>query len=73
MSSALFDIDLGRNPANFQPLTPLFPGARGRGVSRSSRHHPWRSDFTYAEFYARAAGWLRRWRREASARATRWR
>ena len=61
----LYDTDLPRTPANFQPLTPLdVPGRVGRGLSRPHRDHPWRAASTYAEFYARS-------RRLASALAKR--
>ena len=65
MSSTLFDVGLDRNPANFQPLTPLHFLARAATVfpDRPAVIHGARA-FTYAEFYARA-------RRLASALARR--
>ena len=39
-----YDIDLDRNPANFQPLTPLsFLERAAPRVPRSHRDHPWRA------------------------------
>jgi fatty-acyl-CoA synthase len=65
MPSTLYDIDLDRNPANFQPLTPL------SFLERAAAVHPDRTailhgagTWTYAQFYARA-------RRLASALAGR--
>src|ERR1700758_5321408 len=60
-----YDTDLDRNPANFQPLTPLSFLARAAEVypDRTAIIHGARS-WTYAEFYARA-------RRLASALARR--
>jgi fatty-acyl-CoA synthase len=60
-----YDIDLDRNPANFQPLTPLTFLERAAAVFSDHTaiiHGPLRR--SYAEFYARA-------RRLASALATR--
>ena len=38
-----YEIGLAKNPANFQPLTPLdLPGARCRGVPETRRHRAWR-------------------------------
>src|ERR1041385_8757250 len=54
MSNA-YDIDLDRNPANFQPLTPLTFLERAAAVyprHTAIIHGPLRR--TYAEFYARA-------------------
>jgi fatty-acyl-CoA synthase len=55
MTNSIYDIDLDRNPANFQPLTPLSFLARAAAVF--PRHtaivHGARS-WTYREFYARA-------------------
>src|ERR1700758_2082963 len=50
-----YDTDLDRNPANFQPLTPLSFLARAAEVypDRTAIIHGARS-WTYAEFYARA-------------------
>jgi fatty-acyl-CoA synthase len=55
MTSTIFDRDLDRNPANFQPLTPLSFLARAAGVfgKRTAIIHGARS-FTYGDFYARA-------------------
>src|SRR3954452_7425909 len=50
-----YDVDLDRNPANFQPLTPLTFLERAAAVYPKHRaivHGPLRR--TYAEFYARA-------------------
>jgi fatty-acyl-CoA synthase len=62
---SIYDRDLDRNPANFQPLTPLSFLERAAQVFPD---HPaiihGRRTFTYAEFYARA-------RRLASALAER--
>src|SRR4051794_22254622 len=60
-----YDVDLGRNPANFQPLTPLTFLERAAAVYPKHTaiiHGPLRR--SYAEFYARA-------RRLASALAKR--
>src|SRR5512144_5884 len=60
-----YDIDLDRNPANFQPLTPLSFLERAAAVFPAHTaiiHGPLRR--SYAEFYARA-------RRLASALARR--
>ena len=50
-----YDTDLDRNPANFQPLTPLSFLARAAAVypDHPAVIHGARS-FTYREFYARA-------------------
>jgi fatty-acyl-CoA synthase len=55
MTSTIYDRDLDRNPANFQPLTPLSFLARAATVfpQRTAVVHGARS-WTYAEFYARA-------------------
>jgi fatty-acyl-CoA synthase len=60
-----YDIDLDRNPANFQPLTPLTLLERAAAVypDHTAIIHG-RRRFSYAEFYARA-------RRLASALAKR--
>src|SRR5271166_1830519 len=60
-----YDTDLDRNPANFQPLTPLSFLARAAAVypDHPAVIHGARS-FTYRDFYARA-------RRLASALARR--
>ena len=60
-----YNIDLDRNPANFQPLTPLTFLARSASVfpSQMAVIHGSRR-WTYAEFYARS-------RRLASALAQR--
>src|ERR1700745_621569 len=53
--SKIYDIDLDRNAANFQPLTPLTFLERAAGVFPDRRaviHGAQR--FTYAELYARA-------------------
>ena len=50
-----YDIDLDRNPANFQPLTPLTFLERAAAVFPEHTaiiHGPLRR--SYAEFYARA-------------------
>src|SRR6516164_11578017 len=53
--TTIYDIDLDRNPANFQPLTPLSFLERAAAVfpQRAAIVHGARS-WTYAEFYARA-------------------
>jgi len=50
-----YDTDLDRNPANFQPLTPLSFLARAAAVypDHPAVIHGARS-FTYRDFYARA-------------------
>ena len=65
MPSTLYDLDLDRNPANFQPLTPLSFLERAAAVhpDRAAIVHGARS-WTYAQFYARS-------RRLASALAGR--
>jgi fatty-acyl-CoA synthase len=65
MTTTPYDIDLDRNPANFQPLTPLTFLARAASVfpDHGAIIHGQRRS-TYAEFYARA-------RRLASALAKR--
>src|SRR5690348_3367152 len=65
MAQTPYDTDLDRNPANYQPLTPLGFLARAAGVFPQHTaiiHGPLRR--TYAEFYARS-------RRLASALAKR--
>src|SRR5437763_8401162 len=65
MSKSPYDTDLDRNPANFQPLTPLTLLERAAAVFPQHTaivHGPLRR--TYAEFYARS-------RRLASALARR--
>ena len=65
MAKTPYDLDLDRNPANFQPLTPLSLLARSASVFPDHTaiiHGPLRR--SYAEFYARA-------RRLASALAKR--
>ena len=65
MAKTPYDLDLDRNPANFQPLTPLSLLARSASVFPDHTaiiHGPLRR--SYAEFYARA-------RRLASALARR--
>ncbi|MGE5534748.1 MAG: AMP-binding protein, partial [Acidobacteriota bacterium] len=55
MAKTPYDIDLDRNPANFQPLTPLTFLARAADVFPDQVaiiHGPLRR--TYAEFYARS-------------------
>jgi fatty-acyl-CoA synthase len=55
MTSTAYDIDLDRNPANFQPLTPLTFLERAAAVFPNHTaiiHGPLRR--TYAEFYARS-------------------
>ena len=55
MTQSPYDIDLDRNPANFQPLTPLTLLERAASVFPDQPaivHGPLRR--TYAEFYARA-------------------
>src|ERR1044071_3935849 len=64
MAKTPYDIDLDRNPANFQPLTPLGFLERAAAVFPDHTaiiHGPLRR--SYAEFYARA-------RRLASALST---
>jgi len=55
MTNSPYDLGLGKNPANFQPLTPLTFLARAASVFPD---HPavihGQRRFTYAEFYARA-------------------
>jgi fatty-acyl-CoA synthase len=65
MAATIYDTDLDRNPANFQPLTPL------SFLERAAAVHPDRiaiihgaGSWTYAQFYARS-------RRLASALARR--
>ncbi|HLK80506.1 MAG TPA: acyl-CoA synthetase [Xanthobacteraceae bacterium] len=55
MTSTIYDVGLDRNPANFQPLTPLSFLDRAATVfpQRTAIVHGARS-LTYAEFYARA-------------------
>src|SRR5258705_13038557 len=55
MTNTIYDVDLDRNPANFQPLTPLSFLERAAAVfpQRTAIVHGARS-WTYAEFYARA-------------------
>ncbi len=55
MATTPYDTDLPRNPANFQPLTPLSFLARAAAVypDQIAIIHGARS-WTYAEFYARA-------------------
>src|SRR5580700_9598440 len=55
MTSTIYDIDLDRNPANFQPLTPLSFLERAAAVhpDRTAIVHGARS-WSYAQFYARA-------------------
>src|SRR4051812_13795481 len=65
MTPTAYDNDLDRNPANFQPLTPLTLLERAAAVFPNHLaiiHGPLRR--SYAEFYARA-------RRLASALGTR--
>src|SRR3712207_3643106 len=65
MASTQYDIELDKNPANFQPLTPLSFLKRAAAVFPDQVaivHGPRR--WTYADFYARA-------RRLASALARR--
>ena len=65
MTLTTYDLDLDRNPANFQPLTPLSFLARAAQVFPEQTaiiHGPLRR--SYAEFYART-------RRLASALAGR--
>src|SRR5690242_6255887 len=55
MAKTPYDVDLDRNPANFQPLTPLGFLERAAGVFPAHTaivHGPLRR--SYAEFYARA-------------------
>ena len=57
-----YDIDLDRNPANFQPLTPLTFLERAAAVFSDHTaiiHGPLRR--SYAEFYARARRQARRY------------
>ena len=65
MPPSIYDRDLDKNPANFQPLTPLSFLARAAAVfpAQTAVIHGGRR-WTYAEFYARA-------RRLASALAKR--
>jgi fatty-acyl-CoA synthase len=55
MATTPYDLDLDRNPANFQPLTPLTFLERSAAVfpDRAAIVHGAKS-WTYAEFYARA-------------------
>jgi fatty-acyl-CoA synthase len=55
MTNSIYDRDLDRNPANFQPLTPLSFLARAAAVfpQRTAIVHGARS-WSYGEFYARA-------------------
>ncbi len=55
MTTSIYDRDLDRNPANFQPLTPLSFLARAAAVfpQNAAIIHGART-WTYAEFYARA-------------------
>ncbi len=55
MTSTIYDVGLDRNPANFQPLTPLSFLERAAAVfpQRTAIVHGARR-WTYAEFYARA-------------------
>src|SRR5215470_13773340 len=55
MTKAIYDVDLDRNPANFQPLTPLSFLERAAAVfpQRIAVVHGARS-WTYGQFYARA-------------------
>jgi fatty-acyl-CoA synthase len=55
MTSTIYDRDLDRNPANFQPLTPLSFLARAAAVfpQHAAIVHGART-WTYAAFYARA-------------------
>src|SRR5260221_6938358 len=55
MTNTIYDVDLDRNPANFQPLTPLSFLERAAAVfpQRIAMVHGARS-WTYGEFYARA-------------------
>jgi 3-(methylthio)propionyl---CoA ligase len=55
MAKTAYDTDLGRNPANFQPLTPLTFLERAASVfpDRIAVIHG-RRRWTYADFYARA-------------------
>src|SRR3712207_626278 len=65
MASSIYDIDLGKNPANYQPLTPLTFLERAAAVHPDRTaviHGPLRR--SYRDFYARA-------RRLASALARR--
>src|SRR5262245_45129039 len=55
MAKTPYETDLGRNPANFQPLTPLTLLERAASVFPQQTaiiHGPLRR--SYAEFYARA-------------------
>jgi fatty-acyl-CoA synthase len=55
MTKSIYDIDLDRNPANFQPLTPLNLLERAAAVFPDQTaiiHGPLRRN--YAEFYARS-------------------
>ena len=66
MPASIYDPDLDKNPANYQPLTPLsLPRPRGRGLSRARpRSSTAACGSPMREFYARA-------RRLASALAQR--
>lgn len=71
MTTSPYDLDLDRNPANYQPLTPL------QFLERSATVFPiiWRSSTarfgvpTRSSMRARG-DWPRRWRSAGSARAT---
>ena len=55
MAKTPYDTDLDRNPANFQPLTPLTFLERAASVFPDAyRDHPRQARRNYAEFYARA-------------------
>ena len=55
MASTIYDTNLDKNPANFQPLTPLTflerSAARHPGPDRD---HPRRLHRNYRDFYARS-------------------
>ena len=73
MAKTPYDIDLDRNPANFQPLTPLtFLERAAVGVSRPPRDHPRAAAAQLCASSTRArASSPRRWRSAASGAATR--
>ena len=72
MASTIYDTNLDKNPANFQPLTPL------AFLERAASVHPDADAIVhgslqrnYRDFYARAGASPRRWPGAASAAAIR--
>ena len=72
MAKTPYDIDLDRNPANYQPLTPLTFLERAATVypDHTAIIHG-RLRRNYRDFYARARQLARRFASAASAAATR--